>query len=161
MKTEFEFTIVLGSKASADMPELEDTLFEAGCSDALVCAYGNTVYLEFCREATSARAAINSAIKDILRAGFNILSIEEGGCASISEMSARAGLTRAALNNYLKGQRGSKDFPRPVYGLSTKSPQFKWPEVANWLYKHKKIDKNIVDVALAAQKIDVSKVSAA
>lgn len=161
MKTEFEFTLVLGAKASPDMPDLEDKLFEAGCDDALVCAYGSTVYLEFCREATSAKAAINSAIRDVRSAGFNILSIEEGGCASISEMSLRAGLTRSALNNYLKGQRGSKDFPRPVYGLSTKSPQFKWPEVANWLYKHQKVEKSVADVAKAAQQIDLSKVSRA
>ncbi len=161
MKTKFEFTIVLGASAAPDMPDLEDKLFEAGCSDALVCAYGRTVYLEFCREATTAKTAINSAIRDIRSAGFNILSIEEGGCASISEMSARAGLTRSALNNYLKGKRGTNDFPHPVYGLSTKSPQFKWPEVAGWLYKHKKVEKNVVDVALAAQKIDLSRVSRA
>jgi len=158
MKTEFEFTIVLGSSAAPHMPDLEDSLFEAGCGDALVCAYGRTVYLEFCREATTAKKALNSAIKDILSAGFNVLSIQEGGCASISEMSARAGLTRSALDNYLKGKRGENDFPHPVYGLSTKSPQFQWPEVANWLYKHEKIEKRVVDVAVAAQDFDLQKV---
>lgn len=159
MKTEFEFTIVLGSSADPDMPDLEDRLFEAGCSDALVCAYGSTVYLEFSREASSAKKAIASAIKDINSAGFDILSIEEGGCASISEMSARAGLTRSALNNYLKGKRGKKGFPHPVYGLSTKSPQFRWPEVANWLYKQNKLEKKVLDVAVAAQSFDLDRVS--
>ena len=107
---------------------------------------------------TTMPSKTNSAIKDILSAGFNVLSIEEGGCASISEMSARAGLTRSALDNYLKGKRGENDFPHPVYGLSTKSPQFQWPEVANWLYKHEKIEKRVVDVAVAAQTFDLQKV---
>lgn len=158
MKTEFEFTIVLGSSAAPHMSDLEDNLFEAGCSDALICAYGRTVYLEFCREASTAKKALISAVKDIKSAGFDVLSIEEGGYASISEMSARAGLTRSALNNYLKGKRGEKDFPHPVYGLSTKSPQFQWPEVANWLYKHKKVEKKVLDVAVAAQTFDLQQV---
>lgn len=151
--TLYEFTIILSPGARPSQPDLEDRLFESGCDDALVCAYGNTVYLQFSREAKNARAAIVSAILDIRHAGFEPQVIEESGVASVSEMAARAGLTRAAINNYLKGVRGGDSFPSPRYGLTTKSPQFSWPEVAKWLYRHKRLPRNTAAVALVAPNI--------
>lgn len=157
MKQEYEFTVILGSDATPDSPGLEDRLYEAGCDDALVCAYGSTVYLQFDREASTAMQAIKSAQANIRTAGFSVHSIQEGRCASISEMAARAGLTRATLDNYLKGKREGDDFPRPVAGLGTKSPLFDWWEAAKWLYEHDKIGKTVLEVAEAAYKFQMSK----
>ena len=60
----YHFTIVIRD-ARADMPGLEDSLFNAGCDDALVCSHNQTVYLEFDREADSAATAIRSALDNI------------------------------------------------------------------------------------------------
>lgn len=155
MNETFEFTLVLGPTAAPDLPDLENRLFEAGCDDALVCAYGSTVYLQFSRESVTAKSAIQSAIQDVEKSGFSVASIEEGGYASVSEMASRAGMTRAAINNYLKGTRGSQDFPHPVFGLSTRSPQFEWLKVAAWLNKHGKIDPRVAEVARAAKLLQV------
>lgn len=66
----FFFTLVL-QNAGVHLTNLEDLLFEAGCSDALICSYNNTVYLEFDRTAVSADIAISSAINDITEAGLH------------------------------------------------------------------------------------------
>ena len=158
MKQIFEFTFVLGPDASPNDKALEDRLVQAGCDDALICAYGKTVFLQFEREATTARHALQSALRNICNAGFSIHAIEESGCASVSEMAQRSGLSRSAIDNYLKGRRGGEGFPNPVSGLSSKSPQFYWPEVAKWLYREGKIEKRIFDVAIAARKVDLAEI---
>ena len=49
--------------------ELEDPLYEAGCSDALLGIQNDEVFLDFHREAPSFRIALMSAIADVERAG--------------------------------------------------------------------------------------------
>jgi hypothetical protein len=72
----FFFTLVL-QNAGVNLTNLEDLLFEAGCSDALICSHNNTLYLAFDRTAVSADIAISSAINDITKAGLHIASIQE------------------------------------------------------------------------------------
>ncbi len=147
MKT-YHFTIVIRD-ARFDMDDLEDRLFEAGCDDALICSYNNTVYLEFDRESVSAEQAMKSAIENIKSAGFKELLIEEQGFSTLSEMAERAGLSRQALSLYAQNKRGDGHFPTPVYGLATKTALYSWPEVATWLYNKGKLDKEQYDVAQA------------
>ncbi|WP_353163854.1 XRE family transcriptional regulator [Acinetobacter guillouiae] len=142
----YHFTIVIRD-ARPNIENLEDKLFEAGCDDALICSSNSTVYLEFDREASSAAEAINSAFENIQSAGFNQLVLEENGVASLSEMAERAGLSRQALSLYALNKRGDGLFPTPIYGLSTKSPLWSWPEVATWLFKQGKLAKDQYDVA--------------
>lgn len=142
----YHFTIVVRD-ARADMANLEDKLFEAGCDDALVCSYNQSVYLEFDREADSAEVAIKTALADIRAAGFSQLVVQETGVASLAEMAERAGITRAALSLYAKNKRGDGSFPSPVYGLSSGSALYPWPEVAAWLYKQGKLPQAQYEVA--------------
>jgi hypothetical protein len=60
----FQFTLVL-KKVSKKIVNLEDSLFEAGCDDALIHFRNEAVYLDFDREASSLEEAIVSAIKNI------------------------------------------------------------------------------------------------
>ena len=53
----YHFTVVVRD-ARSDLADLEDSFFEAGCDDALLCTYNDTVYLEFDREAHDAVTAI-------------------------------------------------------------------------------------------------------
>lgn len=129
------------------MNGLEDTLFEAGCDDALVCSYNQAVYLEFDREAESAEEAINSALANIRAAGFKQLVVQEMGVSSLAEMAERVGITRAAFSLYAKNKRGDGNFPPPVYGVSSGSALYSWPEVAEWLYKQGKLSQTQYEVA--------------
>lgn len=142
----YHFTVVIRD-ARFDMVDLEDRLFEAGCDDALVCSYNNTVYLEFDREAESAAYAIKSALDNIRSAGFKALVVEENGYATLSEMAERAGMSRQALSLYAQNKRGDGQFPTPVYGLSSKAALWFWPEVATWLYQKGKLAQAPYDVA--------------
>lgn len=151
MKT-YHFTIVVRD-ASLDTADLEDKLFEAGCDDALICSYNNTVYLEFDREADNAETAITSAMSDIKTAGFADLVIQEGGVSSLAEMAERAGLSRMAMSNYANQKRGDGNFPKPVYGVTSGSGLYQWSEVAEWLFHQGKIDKTNYDVAKVAKTV--------
>ncbi|QIW15746.1 hypothetical protein A4G20_05080 [Pasteurellaceae bacterium RH1A] len=141
----YHFSILIRD-ANKATEALEDRLFEAGCDDALICFNNQTVYLEFDREAETAKEAIESAMSDIRAAGFKDLILQESGVSSLAEIASRAGLTRAAISNYARGKRG-EGFPMPVYGVASGSPLYSWREVANWLYEHKHLPKTQVEIA--------------
>ena len=142
----YRFSILI---RDADLHDLEDRLYEAGCDDALLCFYNQTPYLEFDREAESAEAAARSALSNIRAAGFGNLVLQESGVATLSEMAARAGLTRAALSNYATGKRGG-GFPAPMYGVGSGSALYSWPEVAGWLHRHGQLSQAQYDIARVA-----------
>ena len=142
----YRFSILI---RDADLHDLEDRLYEAGCDDALLCFYNQTPYLEFDREAESAEAAVRSALSNIRAAGFSDLVLQESGVATLSEMAARAGLTRAALSNYATGKRGG-GFPAPMYGVGSGSALYSWPEVAGWLHRHGQLSQAQYDIARVA-----------
>lgn len=148
MKT-YHFTIVLEVMTNST-PGHEDRLYEAGCDDAFLCAYGETLYLEFDRESTNAKHAVQSAIDNIESAGAKVRSIQEGGYSSKADIASFAGVTRAAINKYFQNLSG---FPSPVFGITSRSPLYSMPEVAVWLFGHKKIEKEKLEVTLAASSI--------
>lgn len=145
----YHFTIVVRD-ARSDLSELEDNFFEAGCDDALLCSYNGTVYLEFDREAETAEIAIKSALGNIQSLGYKDLIIEEKGFSTLAEMAERAGMSRQALSLYAQNKRGDGNFPKPMYGLASKSTMYSWPEVATWLFNHDKLKKSHYEVANAA-----------
>ncbi len=146
MMNTYHFTIVVRD-AHADLPDIEDQFFEAGCDDALLCSYNNTVYLEFDREAENAQQAIRSALENIHAAGFKQLVVQEGGVSTLAEMAEWAGLSRQALSQYARNKRGNGHFPPPVYGVSSSSALYSWAEVAEWLYQQGKLSQTQYDVA--------------
>lgn len=145
----YHFTIVVRD-APCDLSKIEDQFFEAGCDDALLCSYNDTVYLEFDREAESAEHAIKTALDNIRSLGFKDLIVEEQGYSTLSEMAERAEMSRQALSLYAQNKRGNGNFPRPMYGLSSKSAMYSWPEVATWLFQQGKLKKTHYDVAKTA-----------
>lgn len=144
----YHFSILIRD-ANKNTESLEDRLFEAGCDDSLVCFNNDVVYLEFDREAETAKQAIESAISDIKNAGFTDLVLQESGVTSLAEIASRTGLTRAAISNYARGKRAS-GFPVPVYGVASGSPLYSWKEVANWLYAHNQLTKAQLEIANVA-----------
>ena len=55
--------------------DYEDTLFEAGCDDALIAVVDDVLYLDFDREASSFDAAVTSAKKSVDRAGGHVVRV--------------------------------------------------------------------------------------
>ena len=76
----YNFTLTL-SGVRMDTEGLADALYTHGCDDALICYYGNSVYVEFDREAESLDQAIRTAIYNIETSGMAThLHLECGSC---------------------------------------------------------------------------------
>lgn len=134
-----EFTVV----ASGFDPGNDDfinRLFDAGCDDATVSFQKGVTILSFDREAVTFSSAIISALEAVTAAGGKIERVEPDHLVSATDISDRSGLTRAAISLYHKGKRGN-GFPAPRIRVTSVSPLWDWQEVAEWLYRQGKIDK--------------------
>jgi len=131
----FNFLFVIdGLDAAAD--DLEARLYEAGCSDALIGVRKGVVTLDFDREAKNFAQALVSAIDDVRRAGGKVVSVEPDPLVTLSDIAARAELSKQAISHYINAERGPGGFPAPSRRVSTDSPLWEWMEVAHWLYKN-------------------------
>lgn len=146
----YHFSIVVRDALFDDT--LEDTLFDAGCDDALVCTFDDTVYLEFDRMADNAKSAIQSAFDDLNRAGFYDLILQEKGVSTLAELAKRLGVSRTTLSHYAHGKRGVGNFPKPHFGVLSGTALYLWQDVAKWLYSQDKITKSDYEVALCASE---------
>ncbi len=116
---------------------LEDALYVSGCDDALICAYGNSVYIEFDREAGSLDEAIASAVENIESAGIGaIVESVDSALVGLSDIAEMTEMSRQAIAMLKDGTRGSGDFPCPVQRIKGQSPLWDWADVAQWLLKN-------------------------
>lgn len=136
----YHFTLTL-SGVTADTEGLEDALFAAGCSDALVCFYGTAVYLEFDRESNSLSEAVLSAIANIESAplGARVTSVDST-LVGLSDIAGLTGLSRQAVALLKEGARGSRQFPGPVQRVKGNSPLWSWYSVVKWLVAEGRLD---------------------
>ena len=144
----FQFTLVL-KNVDENTPNLEDSLYEAGCDDALINYRNGAVYLDFDRESVSLEESVISAIKDISAASIEIevASVAPENLVTEMEISKRLNTSRQAISLWTKGERRGS-FPHPVMRLAEKSPLWKWDEVSEWAYQNNVIkDKEIVQDA--------------
>ncbi|MGQ3890319.1 helix-turn-helix transcriptional regulator [Legionella sp. CNM-1927-20] len=158
MSNTYQFTLILDG-VDDTTPNLEDTLFEAGCDDALINYKNGTVYLDFDREGENLERAILSAIKDIesTHIGARIVSVAPEHLVTLSDIAQRLSMTRQAVSLIIQGLRGSGDFPKPILKIANKSPLWRWSAVAEWFYKQGKIkDHNVVDFAIIVEDINAA-----
>ena len=145
MKT-FEFSIIAsGLDPHAD--DFESKFYDAGCDDLLVAFQKGHIIIDFARESASLDEAISSAIEDVTKTGAKVERVEPDPLVSLSDISARTGLTRSAISHYHKGARG-KEFPAPIAKVTSPTPLWDWATVARWMYENEKIDK---DTAIEAE----------
>lgn len=138
----YNFTLTL-SGVTYGTEGLEDALYESGCDDALICAYGSSVYVEFDREAESLDEAIESAIDNIESAGIGaVVKSVDSSLVGLSDIAELTGLTRQAIALFKDGARGKGDFPCPVQRIKGQSPLWDWADVALWLQNNDRLDKN-------------------
>lgn len=153
----YQFTLVLKNideKTSC----VEDSLYEAGCDDALVNFRNGAVYLEFDRKSSSLEEAVISAIKDVKSASIDaeVASVAPENLVTESEIANRLDKSRQTVSLWIKGNR-RKSFPHPVMRVSQKSPLWNWHEVIKWLFENKLIaDKKMVEEALFLANINAA-----
>jgi hypothetical protein len=71
----YEFSLIL--KGSLELTEeICDELFEAGCDDGTPGTCSGVFRVDFQREGDSLEAAINSAIKNVKAAGYEVERVE-------------------------------------------------------------------------------------
>jgi predicted DNA-binding transcriptional regulator AlpA len=135
--TVHEFCVVAsGLDPTAD--DFESRFYEAGCDDATISFQRGHVIADFSREATSVEEAVASAIEGVVAAGARVERIEPDTLVSLADIAARSGLSRAAITQYAKAQRG-KGFPAPIAKVTSDSPLWDWADVAAWLFRHDRL----------------------
>lgn len=158
MSNTYQFTLVLDG-VDDTTPNLEDVLFEAGCSDALINYKNGTVYLDFDRASDDLEQAVISAIKDIesTNIGAKIISVAPEHLVSLADIAERISMTRQAISLFMLGERGKGGFPKPVLKINNKSPLWKWSAVAEWFYNQGKIqDHKVIDFANILEDINIA-----
>lgn len=142
VKKTYQFTLILNN-VDENTPNLEDSLYEAGCDDALINFREGAVYLDFDREGTSLEDSVIQAIHDVESAsiGAKVINVTPEDLVTESEVAARLHLKRQAVSLWIKKQRRtSTPFPKPIMKLSERSPLWRWREIVEWLYRNKMID---------------------
>ncbi|ABD08393.1 conserved hypothetical protein [Rhodopseudomonas palustris HaA2] len=147
MKT-FEFRVI-ASGLDPDAEDFADRFFQAGCDDATISFQRGRIVLDFDRSARSIGEAIASAMESVRKAGATVERIEPDPLVSLSDIAARTGLTRAAMTQYSKRQRG-KNFPPPIARVTSDSPLWDWAIVAKWLYANNKLSR---EAAIEAEAV--------
>ena len=129
----FNFSLTL-SGVTCGTEGLEDALYASGCDDALICTYGNSVYLTFDRIAETLNDAIASAVNNIESAGVGaIVQSVDSALVGLSDIAEMTDLSRQAIAMLKDGTRGGGDFPCPIQRITGQSPLWEWADVANWL----------------------------
>jgi hypothetical protein len=148
MKT-YEFSII-ASGLNPEADDFESRFYDAGCDDATVSFQRGHIILDFAREAIGMEDAIGSAVSAVETAGATVDRVEPDPLVTLSEIAARAGVTRAAITQYAKGQRAS-GFPPPTAKVTSGNPLWRWSSVARWLCRR----GNLSEAAAAeAEAID-------
>ena len=94
-------------------------------------------------------------MKNVEAAGARVERIEPDPLVSLADIAARTGMSRAAMTQYSKGQRG-KDFPPPVARVTSDSPLWDWAAVAKWLFQNEKISRDEAIQAEAMKAVNAA-----
>lgn len=147
----YEFSIVAsGLDPQAD--DFERRFYDAGCDDATISFQKGHIIVDFAREADSVDSAICSAIECVEAAGAKVDRVEPDPLVSLADIASRTGLTRAAVTQYSKGQRGTH-FPAPVARVTAETSLYDWAEVATWLFQNEKLSR---EQAIEAEAVKVA-----
>jgi len=133
----FAFTVIArdpSGRGGEGIDAIADSLFEAGCDDATVAIQNNVVVIEFDREARNFLHAVAAAIRDVRKAGLQVLRVEPDVYVSAAEIARRCAVSREAVRKWF--QVHGRTAPAPVIAASTASPLYDWPSVLRWLRRH-------------------------
>lgn len=144
----YHFTLVL-KNVDEHTINLEDSLYECGCDDALINYRDGAVYLDFDRDATSFEDAVISAIKHVKSSSIyaEVASVAPDNLVTAVEIAKRLNVSRQTVSLWIKKSR-RKLFPHPIMRLTEASPLWNWSDVVRWLYSNKLItDESLIEKA--------------
>ena len=150
----YEFSII-ASGLDPEAEDFEQRFYDAGCDDATISFQKGHIIVDFAREAESIDEAVLSAMKNVEAVGARVERIEPDPLVSLADIAARTGMSRAAMTQYSKGQRG-KDFPPPVARVTSDSPLWDWAAVAKWLFQNEKISRDEAIQAEAMKAVNAA-----
>lgn len=127
--TEFEFTVVLNRVPNDDE---YDVLFEAGLDDTTPETRDGRCVLNVNRRADSLNEAIGSVVRDVERAGFTAVGIEEEDLVSLKTIAQRLGRTYESVRLLASGKRGPGGFPAPLSADGW--ALYSWSKVSEWFH---------------------------
>lgn len=83
----FDFTLIL-SGINEVTEKAANALYEAGCEDGSFASRDGVAFIMFHRDANSLREAIDSAIRDVKRAGFGVMRVETDDANVVAKVNA-------------------------------------------------------------------------
>ncbi|CAB3789609.1 helix-turn-helix transcriptional regulator [Pararobbsia alpina] len=156
MEYTFTFKFQL-SEEDCDHDELVERLGAAGCDDALIgVGQPGRIALEFTREATSAEAALVSALSDVKGVIPSARLIEAApDFVGLTDVAEVVGVSRQNMRKLMLTHATS--FPAPIHEGST--TVWHLAAVLSWLKSkgNYELKQQIFDVAMAAMQINLAK----
>ena len=136
MKTyNFYFTL---NNINGPSAELEDALYECGCTDSLLSFSNGIAILEFDRDSRSLFDAIIAAIKDLKKCSvkIDIGSIGPGDVVNQAELARRLKVSREYIRKYIGEHISDGSLPRPIsIGRDFTNLYWSYYEIIRWVLK--------------------------
>lgn len=141
-------------QAEGPLDDLVDRLAEAGCDDALIgMGQAGRIALEFSREASSAQAAVHSALQDVKRAIPAACLIEAGpDYVGLTDAAEMLGMSRQSMRKLMLAHPDS--FPSPVH--AGKTSIWRLHQMLDWLDAKGGYDVDAALLAVARAVFDVN-----
>lgn len=156
MEYDFELKFKL-APGEARARELVERLGEAGCDDAVIgIGQPGRIALNFTRDATSAKRAVVSALRDVKKVIPRATLIETGpDFVSLTDIADRVGVSRQNMRKLMLAY--SDSFPAPIHEGSTAF--WHLAPVLQWLERQQgySIEPALLDVAHIAMQINLAK----
>lgn len=122
--------------------------------DSVVGMCNGAPFFDCDREADSFLEAVLSAIADVENVGLRVERVEPDDFVTAAEIARRSGRTRESIRQLFSGERGPGDFPAPVSDVTTRSPRWRWCEVAAWLARQKMLPEEEVERASVTASVN-------
>ena len=119
-------------------PELQsqrliDSVFEAGCDDALIGRSDGIQYADFDRDADTFEDAILGVIAEPRSIeGVRVARLADAGLVSMANIATRTGRTRESVRLLITGEQGPGGFPPPVTDPRSRYRLWRTNEVDHW-----------------------------
>jgi len=145
----YSFQLVL-SGVNMHTPNLEDSLFEAGCDDGLLCSYNQTVYITFMRESSSFEGAVLSAIHNIESCSLNVevIYVDYDGYADsvhLSDIATLSDTSRHIVQYYKDSTKERRGFFMSIERVLEKHQVWELDDVSPTLAVQGKIEVELAD----------------
>lgn len=154
--SEYEFTLTFASRPGGDTDGLVERLGAAGCDDAVVGigAWGRLA-LAFTRQATTASAALVSALADVRRAEPHARLTEASpDFVGLTDVAALLGVTRQNVRKLML----ACDAPPPAPVHEGRPTIWRLAKVLIWLRDEKsyRVPEELLELAMATLQVNLA-----